>query len=64
MTRNIQQPKRLRAKQIVQLYGVGLSTVWNYAKEGKITPIKVTNRVTVFDVEEVEKLFSGNCKTA
>lgn len=26
-------PKRLRAKQISKLFGVGLSTVWLYAKE-------------------------------
>jgi len=64
MTKNTPQPKRLRAKQIVELYGIAISTVWNYARDGKLTPIKVTDRVTVFDAQEVEKLFSSNAETA
>lgn len=50
-------PKKLRAKQVANEFGIGLSTVWLYAKEGKLTPIKVSNRVTVFDTDEVLKLF-------
>ena len=33
-------PKRLRAKQIAAIYGIGLSTVWLYAKKGKLNNIK------------------------
>jgi predicted DNA-binding transcriptional regulator AlpA len=51
--------KKLRAKQIAELFGIGLSTVWLYAKEGKLTPIKVSSRVTVFDTAEVLALFNG-----
>ncbi len=51
-------PKRLRAKQVALLYGIGLSTVWLYAKQGKLTPIKVSSYITVFDTKEVDKLFS------
>ncbi len=47
----------MRAKEIAQYYGVGLSTVWLYAKQGKLTPKRVSPRVTVFDVAEVEALF-------
>ena len=50
-------PKKLRAKQIADEFGIGLSTVWLYAKEGKLTPINVIPRVTVFDTAEVLKLF-------
>ena len=50
-------PKKLRAKQVAENFGIGLSTVWLYAKEGKLTPINVSARVTVFDTEEVLKLF-------
>lgn len=50
-------PKKLRAKQIAKEFGIGLSTVWLYAKEGKLSPIKVSSRVTVFDSAEVEALF-------
>ena len=52
-------PNKLRAKQLADEFGIGLSTVWLYAKEGKLTPIKVSSRVTVFDTKEVLKLFDG-----
>jgi predicted DNA-binding transcriptional regulator AlpA len=51
------EKKVYRVKEIVELFGVGRSTVWLYAKEKKLTPIKVSSRVTVFDVKEVHKLF-------
>lgn len=50
-------PKKLRAKKIADEFGIGLSTVWLYAKEGKLTPIKVSSRVTVFNTDEVLQLF-------
>ncbi len=51
--------KRLRAKQVAQMYGVGLSTVWRFSKERKITPIKVSPRITVFDAKEIDTFFNG-----
>jgi predicted DNA-binding transcriptional regulator AlpA len=57
--RQLELPKRLRAKQVATEFGIGLSTVWLYAKEGKLTPIKVSSRVTVFDTDEILKLFGG-----
>ena len=52
--------KYMRAKQLAEHLGIGLSTVWLYVKQGKITPKKISDRVTVFDVVEVEKaLFGG-----
>ncbi|MEY3090557.1 MAG: hypothetical protein RL113_873 [Pseudomonadota bacterium] len=59
MYRQLELPKKLRAKKIAEEFGIGLSTVWLYAKEGKLTPIKVSERVTVFDTDEVLKLFGG-----
>ena len=53
-------PKRLRAKHIVEEFGISIATVWNYSKQGKLTPIRVSSRVTVFDTEEVINLFSHN----
>lgn len=52
-------PIVMRAKHIASEFGIGLSTVWLYAKEGKLTPIKVTPRVTVFNTQEVIDLFGG-----
>lgn len=51
--------KKMRAKDVAYTYGIGLSTVWHYVKEGLLIPYKISPRVTVFDVEEVEKFFSG-----
>ncbi|MCT7602289.1 helix-turn-helix transcriptional regulator [Aliarcobacter butzleri] len=42
-----------RAKELAQFLGIGLSTVWLYAKQGKITPKKISVGVTVFDINEV-----------
>jgi len=50
--------KYLRAKEVANMYGIGLSTVWLYAKEGKLTPKKISARVTVFSIEEIDNLFS------
>jgi predicted site-specific integrase-resolvase len=56
---NKELPRRLRAKQIAKLYGVSVPTLWRYARLGKITPIKITKGVTVFDSQEIEKFFNG-----
>jgi len=58
-TTNQTQPKRLRAKDIAEQYSVSVPSIWRWAKEGKITPIKVTKRTTVFDSVEIEAFFSG-----
>ena len=42
-----------RAKELAQYLSIGLSTVWLYAKQGKITPKKISTGVTVFDINEV-----------
>ena len=50
-------PKVYRAKQIAQTFGIGLSSVWRLAKEGKITPLKISGRTTVFNADEIHKYF-------
>ena len=50
-------PQRLRAIQIAEEFGIGLSTVWLFAKQGKLTPIKISSRITVFETSEVMELF-------
>ncbi len=52
--------KYLRAKEVANTYGIGLSTVWLYAKEGRITPKKISERVTVFSVQELDELFNAD----
>ena len=55
----VQEEKYKRAKGLAKYLGIGLSTVWLYAKQGKITPKKLSPRVTVFEVAEVEKALFG-----
>ena len=47
--------KFMRAKQLALHLGIGLSTVLLYAEQGKITPKRASDRVTLFEVAEVEK---------
>jgi predicted DNA-binding transcriptional regulator AlpA len=49
--------KVYRAKQVAEITGISLATVWKYSKDKLLTPIHVTPRVTVFDAKEVHKLF-------
>lgn len=56
----LQTKKYMRARELANHLGVGLSTVWLWNKQGKITSKKLSERVTVFEVAEVEKsLFDG-----
>lgn len=48
-------PKYLRLKELAEYLGIGLSTVWLYTKQGKIKRIKISQKVTIFQVNEVEK---------
>ena len=52
---SLQFKRYWRAKELAEHLGIGLSTVWLYAKQGKITPRKLSTRITVFDIDEVEK---------
>ena len=55
---------RLRVKDIIDIYPVGKSTTWLYAKRGDITPIKNSSRVTTFDAKEVKEFFKSINKEA
>lgn len=57
MENNYKYKKFYRAKEVAERIGIGLSTVWYYSSIGKLTPKKISNRVTVFDIEEINKLF-------
>lgn len=56
---NIQVKKFMRAKELAKHLSIGLSSVWLYSKQGKITPLKLSERVTVFNVADVEKALFG-----
>jgi predicted DNA-binding transcriptional regulator AlpA len=59
MENNI-KPKFLRAKGIAKHFNIGESTVWYYLKIGKIKSKKISERVTLFDVDEVEQALCSN----
>ncbi|MDD2399808.1 MAG: helix-turn-helix domain-containing protein [Sulfurovum sp.] len=46
----------LRAKEVAEYLSIGLSTVWLYASQGRLAAKKLSPRVTVFDIEEVNRL--------
>jgi len=54
------QKKYYRAKEVSIYLGVGVSTVWRYAKNGLLHPKKISTHVTVFDIQEVKALCSAN----
>ena len=55
---NIERPKFLRAKGIARYFDIGESTVWYYLNKGMFTSKKISPRVTLFDVNEVEQALS------
>lgn len=57
---NLEKKKMYRAIELAKYLGVGLSTIWLYSKQDKITAIKLSERVTVFSIDEVNKVFNLN----
>jgi len=51
--------KYLRAKEVAKYLSIGLSTVWLYSRQGRLTPKRLSPKVTVFDIDEVNSLFDG-----
>jgi excisionase family DNA binding protein len=56
----MQEKKFMRASELAKHLGVGKSTVWKWVSDGKITSKKISERVTVFEVAEVEKALFGS----
>jgi predicted DNA-binding transcriptional regulator AlpA len=51
--------KYYRAPEAAEFLAIGLSTVWLYAKQGKLTPKKLSPRVTVFDIDDLNNLINS-----
>lgn len=52
------EQKNFRAKDAAKYLGCGLSTVWLYAKQGKIKSIKLSDRVTIFKKEDLDNFIN------
>ena len=50
--------KYLRAKEVAEYMGIGLSTVWLYTSNGTLTAKKISQRVTVFSIDEIDNLIN------
>jgi len=48
----------LRAKEVAEYLSIGLSTVWLYVKQGKLTPKKPSPRVTLFHINDIKRLLN------
>lgn len=48
-----------RVKDAAKYLGVGISTVWLYAKQKKLHPIKLSDRVTVFSKEDLDSFINN-----
>lgn len=51
--------KKLRAYEVAKIYGISQGTIWNYVKKGYLKPVKIGDRVTLFDALECDAFFSG-----
>ncbi len=52
------EKQNYRAKEAASYLGVALSTIWLYAKQGRLHPIKLSPRITVFKKEDLDRLIS------
>ena len=53
---NTEDISYLRMRDIKKMIPVSSSTIFNWARQGKLTPIKITEGCTVYDRKEVELL--------
>ena len=54
--------KILRAPSAAEAMGVSKSTIWRYEREGKLTAVKLSERVTGFRQSEVQALIAGGAQ--
>lgn len=52
------EKQNLRPKEVAKYLGIGLSTVYLYCREGKLNPIKLSTRVTVFKKDELDEFIN------
>ena len=49
--------KFIRAKEVVEMYGIPESTLWYYVRNGKLKRKKISERVTLFSVADLDNFF-------
>ncbi len=56
------QKKYMRPKEVAEYMRIGIATVWRYAKEGKLNAKKLSPRVTVFNIDDIENLINSKVR--
>jgi len=51
--------EHFRDKQASQYLGVGVSTIWLYAKQGKLHPVRLSPRVTIFKKSDLDAFIAS-----
>jgi excisionase family DNA binding protein len=57
-------PQNLRAEEASKYLGIGKSTLWLYARQGKLKPIKLSPRVTIFKKDDLDQLITNSSNNA
>lgn len=60
MKKKTTHKQNYRAKEAAEYLGIAISTIWLYAKQGRLNPRKLSPRITVFSKNELDNL--GNTK--
>lgn len=53
-------PMNMRAKEVSEYMGIGLSTVWYWVKIGKIKSYRIGDRVTIFKRSDLDALIESS----
>ncbi len=56
----LQEKTHIRPKEARAYLGISESTLWLWVKKGYLHPTKITNRVTVFNIDELDKVLDGS----
>lgn len=54
-----QMKENFRPREAAQYLSIGLSTVWLFAKQGKLHPVKLSDRVTIFTREDLDAFIAA-----
>ncbi len=51
--------KGYRAREAAEYMGVALSTIWLFANQKKLHPVKISDRVTIFLKEDLDRFMNS-----
>ena len=54
------EKENFRANDVAVYLGIGLSTVWLYAKQGKLKPIKLSARTTILKKSDIDAFIASS----